>query len=62
MGKMDKVTGIGGVGRYSVTVTASGCLFSTFRNISQVFCVEQGSIAGEPGQVFVFLTSVPLHY
>lgn len=49
MGKMDKVTGIGGVGGYSVTVTASGCLFSTFRNISQVFCVEQGSIAGEPG-------------
>lgn len=59
---MDKVIGIGEAGGYSVTVTAGGCLFSTFRNISQVFCVEQGSIAGEPGQVFLFLTSVALHY
>lgn len=35
------------------------CLFSAFRNISQVFFAGQGSVAGEPEQVFLFIASIP---
>ena len=37
-GKTGKVIGVGGAGEYSVAVTASGCLFSAFTNVSCVFC------------------------
>lgn len=56
------VTGIGGADGYPITVTASECLFSAFGNISQVFCAEQRSIAGEPEQPFLFIALIPLHY
>lgn len=37
MGKTGKVIGMG-VGECYVAVTASGCLFSAFTNVSSVFC------------------------
>lgn len=60
MGEVDSYWD-GGASGCSVTVTARDCLFSAFRNISQVFCAEQGSIAEEPKQVFLFIASIPLH-
>lgn len=52
-----KVISVGGEGEYCAAVTASGCLILSFHRcfLCVLYNSDQGSLAGEPLQVFLLL-------